>query len=78
MKTTISVPDDVFEEADRLAESSGLSRSELYVAALRAYLVASRGERVTTQLNAICDADVADDNAFPARAARAIGHATQA
>jgi hypothetical protein len=33
MKTAISVPDDMFEEADRLAKRLGKSRSQLYTAA---------------------------------------------
>ena len=38
MKTAVSVPDDVFERADRLARRSGLSRSEVYSRALREYV----------------------------------------
>ena len=78
MKTAISVPDDVFEEADRLAEKAGISRSELYVVALRAYLDASRDSRVTEQLNAVYATCSADDELFLARAAEAIGHTTRA
>jgi metal-responsive CopG/Arc/MetJ family transcriptional regulator len=38
MKTAISLPDSVFEEAEALAQQLGLSRSELYTKALQAYL----------------------------------------
>ena len=38
MKTAISLPDLVFEEAEALASQLGLSRSELYTKALQAYL----------------------------------------
>ena len=38
MKTAISLPDSVFEEAEMLAQQLGLSRSELYAKALQAYL----------------------------------------
>ncbi|WP_293064467.1 MULTISPECIES: CopG family transcriptional regulator [unclassified Moorena] len=38
MKTAISLPDSVFEEAEALAQQMGLSRSELYLKALKAYL----------------------------------------
>jgi len=38
MKTDISLPDSVFEEAETLAKQLGLSRRELYTKALRAYL----------------------------------------
>jgi metal-responsive CopG/Arc/MetJ family transcriptional regulator len=35
MKTAVSVPDDLFAQADRLAKRSRRSRSEVYSAALR-------------------------------------------
>ncbi len=38
MKTAISLLDAVFAEAEALAHQLGLSRSELYVKALQAYL----------------------------------------
>lgn len=53
MKTAISIPDTVFESAERLADSLGLSRSELYATAVRA-LIEKHGEaEVTAQLNKI-------------------------
>ena len=38
MKTAISIPDDVFEEAERLARRMGKSRSRLYQHALAEYV----------------------------------------
>ena len=38
MKTDISLPDQIFEEAEALAQQLGMSRSELYTEALKAYL----------------------------------------
>jgi metal-responsive CopG/Arc/MetJ family transcriptional regulator len=38
MKTAISLPDLGFEEAELLAKQLGMSRSELYTKALKAYL----------------------------------------
>jgi hypothetical protein len=38
MKTEISVPNSIFEEAKRLAATLGMSLSEIYVAALSAYV----------------------------------------
>ncbi len=35
MKTAISIPDDVFTSADRLAKQLRMSRSELYVRAVQ-------------------------------------------
>lgn len=51
MKTAISLPDDLFESADRLAERLGVSRSELYAEAVAEYLAKHRGEDVTARLN---------------------------
>ena len=42
MKTAISIPDPVFEESEVLAKKLGLSRSQLYVQALKK-LVAAYG-----------------------------------
>ena len=38
MKTAVSVPDEVFQRAERLAKRMKVSRSELYSRALREYL----------------------------------------
>jgi len=49
MKTAISLPDDVFEEAERLASRLKVSRSELYAQALQDFVrrqVARRGHVV--------------------------------
>lgn len=55
MKTAISIPDAVFQQADRFAKRKAISRSELYTRAVRAYL--EREERITEQLNAVYDAE---------------------
>lgn len=53
MKTAISVPDDVFEEADRLAERLGKSRSQLYTEAMIEYLRRHDPDTVTERLNKV-------------------------
>ena len=53
MKTAISLPDELFESADALAERLGLSRSELYATAVAEYLAKHRGEDVTARLNEV-------------------------
>ena len=55
MKTAISIPDAIFQQADRFAKRKAISRSELYTRAVRAYL--EREERITEQLNAVYDAE---------------------
>jgi len=62
MKTAVSVPDDVFERADRLARSTGRSRSDVYSAALREYVGRHAPDEVTAALNRVVDA-MGDDAA---------------
>ncbi|MEC4818500.1 MAG: hypothetical protein SAK29_35300 [Scytonema sp. PMC 1069.18] len=53
MKTAISLPDSVFEEAEALARQLGISRSELYTNALKAYLRKHSREQIQNKLNQI-------------------------
>ena len=53
MKTAISVPDDIFESADTLADELGVSRSELYSTAVAEYLAKHRDQDVTARLNRV-------------------------
>lgn len=53
MKTAISLPDQIFEEAEALAQQLGMSRSELYTEALKAYLRRYNRERILSKLNAV-------------------------
>lgn len=53
MKTAISLPDDLFESADALAERLGVSRSQLYQSALAEYLAKHQSRQVTERLNAV-------------------------
>jgi metal-responsive CopG/Arc/MetJ family transcriptional regulator len=53
MKTAISIPDDVFESADELAQRLGISRSELYATAVAEYLAKFRDEDVTARLDQV-------------------------
>ena len=53
MKTAVSVPDELFESAERFAEQAGMSRSELYATALRRYLQERRGEDLIKRLNEV-------------------------
>jgi metal-responsive CopG/Arc/MetJ family transcriptional regulator len=55
MKTAISIPDDIFQEAEETAKEMGLSRSQLYVVALAEYLKSRRRSAVTAALNQVYD-----------------------
>jgi metal-responsive CopG/Arc/MetJ family transcriptional regulator len=53
MKIAISVPDDVFQAGEHLAQQLGLSRSQLYADALSAYLSERGATAVTAKLDAV-------------------------
>lgn len=53
MKTAVSLPDDIFKEADRTAKQLGISRSELYARALEAYLAKHRAAEITATLDRV-------------------------
>jgi len=51
MKTAISVPDEVFAQAEEAAKALGVSRSELYTRAVREYLRKTRDKNLTDRVN---------------------------
>ena len=51
MKTAISIPDDEFQKAEKLAARLGMSRSELYRSALAEFISKHSEEAVTERLN---------------------------
>ena len=53
VKTAISIPDEIFEAAEELAERLGVSRSELYATAVAEYVAAQRSRGVTARLNEV-------------------------
>ena len=53
MKTAISLPDEIFSSAEKLARRMGLSRSELYANALRDFVEDHREDQVTEALNIV-------------------------
>jgi len=65
MKTAISVPDPVFEAAERLARRLGKSRSQLYSEAVAHYVEQRAGAEVTERLNEVLDAEPEADQLDP-------------
>lgn len=53
MKTAISIPDQVFESAEKLASQLGQSRSQLYTKAINSYIDKHRGDDVTKKLDQV-------------------------
>lgn len=54
MKTALSIPDDVFQGAERLARRTKKSRSRLYSDALREYVARHATDEVTEAMNRVC------------------------
>ena len=57
MKTAISIPDAIFEEAERVAKRRGVSRSELYAKAVDEYVKSERYLGVRERLDAVYGRD---------------------
>lgn len=55
MKTAISIPDPIFEAAERLADQLRISRSELYSKAVTAFLSIHAADEITVRLNRVYD-----------------------
>ena len=53
MKTDISIPNPVFHAAENLARKMGVSLSELYAAALNAYVAEHQKENITETLDQV-------------------------
>lgn len=53
MKTAVSLPDDVFNQAEKLSKRKHLSRSQLYATAIRWYVQKESGLGITEQLNKV-------------------------
>ena len=53
MKTAISLPDTVFQEAEHLAKRLRVPRSRLYAAAIESYVNQHRRKGVTEALNEV-------------------------
>jgi hypothetical protein len=55
MKTAVSIPDDVFEQAETLAHRAKRSRSEVYARALSEYIARHAPDRVTEAMDRVLD-----------------------
>jgi metal-responsive CopG/Arc/MetJ family transcriptional regulator len=54
MKTPVSIPDDIFERAERLARCTKESRSQLFSDAVREYITRHAPEEVTEAMDRVC------------------------
>jgi hypothetical protein len=69
VKTAISLPDDIYEEATRQAAELGISRSEFFARAARRYLDDLAEESLTQQIDEALEAGGSDDSSTVAVAA---------
>jgi metal-responsive CopG/Arc/MetJ family transcriptional regulator len=53
MKTAISLPDDLFRNAEAAARKLKMSRSQLYAAALSEFLARRQSGKITQRLNEV-------------------------
>jgi len=77
MKTAISIPDKVFQDAERLAERLRKSRSQMYSEAVAEYVARHDPDFVTAQINAVCEEVDTRPDPFVAEAARRILERTE-
>ena len=71
MKTAVSVPNVVYEQAEALARRTGRSRSQIYSTALRDYLARHDIQVVTEALDVVVDGIGAEVDDFAPVAGRA-------
>jgi metal-responsive CopG/Arc/MetJ family transcriptional regulator len=69
MKTAISVPDQIFEQATDQAAELGISRSEFFARAARRYLDELAAQSLTRQIDQALEAAGDDDTSAAAAAA---------
>jgi metal-responsive CopG/Arc/MetJ family transcriptional regulator len=53
MKTAISLPDRLYEDAEETAKSLGIPRSQLYAKAIEEFINSHKKDKITEQLNEV-------------------------
>jgi metal-responsive CopG/Arc/MetJ family transcriptional regulator len=72
MKTAVSIPNDVFDGAERLARYTKKSRSQLFSDAIKEYLARHAPEEVTEAMDQVCAELGHSSDKFVATATRRI------
>ncbi len=72
MKTAISLPDNIFRDAEKYARRAKKSRSQLYADALSEYLARHAPDEVTEAMNRVVDQLDEPTDPFVSAAARRI------
>ena len=75
MKVAVSIPDPIFEAAERLAKQRDVPRSQVFAEALAAYLEQRNSESITALLNEVYDQELSSvDAALTAAQIESISH----
>ncbi len=77
MKTAVSIPDEVFAQAERLARRAGRSRSHVFSEALREYVARHAPDEVTQAMDAVCGQVGDPHDSFVAAAGRRVLERTE-
>jgi predicted transcriptional regulator len=70
MKTAVSIPDDIYSRAERLARAMKVSRSRLFSIALGEYVDRHAEDDVVDRINAVVDEIGDETDPFMREAAR--------
>jgi predicted transcriptional regulator len=70
MKAAVSIPDDIFEQGERLARRLHTSRSQLYARALADFVVQHEDDKITSSMNKVLEEVGSEPAEFIRRAAR--------
>jgi metal-responsive CopG/Arc/MetJ family transcriptional regulator len=62
MKTAISLPDRLYQDAEKTAKSIGIPRSQLFAIALEEFINHHMRERITEQLNEVYNNVISTDH----------------
>ena len=72
MKTAVSIPDDLFEAAQRLAQRTRKSRSRVFSDALKEYVARHAPDDVTEAMDRVCAELGGEEDRFAAAAVRRV------
>jgi metal-responsive CopG/Arc/MetJ family transcriptional regulator len=72
MKTAVSIPDELFDEAEALASRLRTSRSRLYATALAEYVARHGENRITEAMNSVVDEAGGETDEFSRKAAKQV------
>jgi predicted transcriptional regulator len=77
MKTAISLPDELFQQAEELARQTRRSRSQLYADAVREYIARHMPDTVTEAMDRVLEELDGRPDEFTKRSARRVLQQTQ-